>query len=152
MVCFREYPSIQKASPSVFSVIKILISLSVVWLVLVRVEKNDQPCLNQRNCKFCYKINFPRRDLNSTSFISSTTQFSFCTTSSLPSLVVTTVQFQELLPIVRIFWETYRFNSREFFTFTCFHRLSTRNRIPPPLQGHPTTIFGEYLFGRRFEI
>ena len=27
-------------------------------------------------------------------------------------------------------------NSREFFTFTCFHRLSTRNRIPPPLVFH----------------
>ena len=40
------------------------------------------------------------------------------------------------LRIVRIFWETYRFNSREFFTFTCFHRLSTRNRIPPPLVLH----------------
>ena len=63
-----------------------------------------------------------------------------------------TVQFQELLPFVRIFWETYRFNSRELFTFTCFHRVSTRNRIPPPLQGHPTIIFGEHLFGRRFEI
>ena len=47
-----------------------------------------------------------------------------------------TVHFQELLRIVRIFWETYRFNSREFFTFTCFHRLSTRNRILPPLVLH----------------
>ena len=44
-----------------------------------------------------------------------------------------TVQFQELLRIVRIFWERYRFNSQEFFTFTCIHRLSTQNRIPPPL-------------------
>ena len=42
-------------------------------------------------------------------------------------------RFQELLRIVRIFWETYRYNSREFVTFTCIHRLSTRNRIPPPL-------------------
>ena len=47
-----------------------------------------------------------------------------------------TVQFQELLRIVRIFWETYRFDSQEFFTFTCIHRLSTRNRIPPPLVFH----------------
>ena len=47
-----------------------------------------------------------------------------------------TVQFQELLRIVRIFWETYRFNSQEFFTFTCIHRLSTRNRTPPPLVFH----------------
>ena len=46
------------------------------------------------------------------------------------------VQFQELLRIVRIIWETYRFNSQEFFTFTCIHRLSTRNRIPPPLVFH----------------
>ena len=31
-----------------------------------------------------------------------------------------TVEFQEWL---EIFWETYRFNSREFFTFICIHTL-----------------------------
>ena len=31
-----------------------------------------------------------------------------------------TTEFQELL---QIFWETYRFNSWELFTFTCFHTL-----------------------------
>ena len=45
-----------------------------------------------------------------------------------------------MLLIVRIFWETYCFNSREFFTFTCIHTLrfasSTRNRIRPPFVFH----------------
>ena len=36
-----------------------------------------------------------------------------------------TVEFQEL---IRIFWETYRFNSPEFFTFTCIHTLRLRKR------------------------
>ena len=31
-----------------------------------------------------------------------------------------TVEFQELL---EMFWKTYRFNSQEFFTFTCSHTL-----------------------------
>ena len=35
------------------------------------------------------------------------------------------VEFQELL---EIFWETYRFNSREFFTFTCIHTLHLQKR------------------------
>ena len=33
-----------------------------------------------------------------------------------------TVEFQEL-PLLQIFWETYRFNSREIFSFTCIHTL-----------------------------
>ena len=37
-----------------------------------------------------------------------------------------TVEFQELL---EIFWQTYyRFNSREFFTFTCIHTLRLQKR------------------------
>ena len=43
------------------------------------------------DCKFCCKINFPRPDLNSTPFISSTKQFSFRTIDSLPFLVVTSL-------------------------------------------------------------
>ena len=53
-----------------------------------------------------------------------------------PSLF--TVEFQELL---EIFWETYRFYSQEFFTFSCINSyssltktwLSIRNRISPGL-------------------
>ena len=53
------------------------------FMVICHAENiSDQPDLNQRNCKFCY---------TSASFISSKTQFSFCTTSSLPSLVVTSL-------------------------------------------------------------
>ena len=40
-----------------------------------------------------------------------------------PSLF--TVEFQELL---EIFWERYRFNSREFFTFICIHTLRLQTR------------------------
>ena len=36
-----------------------------------------------------------------------------------------TDEFQELL---EIFWETYRFNSREFFTYTCIHTLRLQER------------------------
>ena len=40
-----------------------------------------------------------------------------------PNLI--TVEFQELL---EIFWETHRFNSRDFFTFTCIHTLGLQKR------------------------
>ena len=35
-----------------------------------------------------------------------------------------TVEFQELL---EIFWETYHFNSREFFTFSCIYTRRLQN-------------------------
>ena len=35
----------------------------------------------------------------------------------------------------------------------CAWQLLSNQRMDVPLsQGHPTTIFGEYLFGRRFKI
>ena len=37
-------------------------------------------------------------------------------------------------------------NPRDSFLIAEGHTLS------PTTQGHPTTIFGKYLFGRRFEI
>ena len=41
------------------------------------------------------------------------------------TLTLFTVEFQELL---EIFWETYRFNSQEFFAFTCIHTLRLQKR------------------------
>ena len=52
-----------------------------------------------------------------------------------------TVEFQELL---QIFWETYCFYSREFFTFTCIHTLH--------LQEHGFLYETGFLPGFKFSI